>query len=79
LASAAATVCQPYKMTGSSGLAPRSRQAGRRPDSRLSAAVPPPRRNFGFRIAIAHGRLVSWVPDNGNLSPSRRILAASVG
>ena len=30
-------------------------------------------------IAIAHGRLVSWVPNNGNLSPSWRLLAAGVG
>jgi len=45
LASAAATVCQPYRMTGPSGLVSRSRQAGRRPDwAPLSGALPPPRR-----------------------------------
>src|SRR5229473_4873829 len=41
----------------------------------LAAAAP----EFWLSIAIAHGRLVSWVPNNGNLSPSRRLLAASVG
>src|ERR1700730_14581147 len=30
-------------------------------------------------IAIAHGRLVSWVPGNGHLSRSWRVLAAGFG
>src|SRR6267378_925158 len=74
LASAAATVCQPYRMTGPSGLESRSRQAGRRPDSRpLPGALPPSRRNLGFRSRSLMGPLVSWVPDYGNLSPWRAV------
>src|ERR1700733_1486983 len=48
-------------MTGPSGLASRSRQGGRRPDSRpLSGDLPPPRRNLGFRsrslmAGLCHG------------------------
>ena len=41
----------------------------------FAAAAP----ELRLSIAFAHGRLVSWVPDNGNLISSRRVLSAGVG
>src|SRR3954447_7167329 len=73
LTSAAATVCQPYKMMGPSGFASRPRQAGRPPDTpRFCGGLPPPRRKCCFRSRSLMGQLVSWVPDNGNFNPRGR-------
>jgi hypothetical protein len=56
--------------------------ASGRPAAGLAASV----RNFAaaapellLSIAIAHGRLVSRVPDNGNLSSGCHLLAAGIG